>query len=97
MNYISEIFERLDLQQIRGFLLNGDARVQIDEGSYLERLERAEKPILDLLKAKFTDAEYLEVGANCVRQLNLLPCRIIIRLFRSISQPVGRDALIPPP
>ncbi len=52
MSYISEIFERLDLQSLREFLLHGIEPCKIDSRSYLERLETAEKKMRKLIHTK---------------------------------------------
>ncbi|NLZ45378.1 MAG: hypothetical protein GX896_01665 [Clostridiales bacterium] len=39
MNYITGIFERADIQQIREFLLNGVECYQIEKASYGDCLE----------------------------------------------------------
>jgi len=46
MNYITEIFERLNLQQIRAFLLNGVECKKISENSYKQRLKKSEETVI---------------------------------------------------
>ena len=43
MNYIAEIFNRLDLQQIREFLLHGVVCCEVSGQTYQQRLREAEK------------------------------------------------------
>ena len=81
MSYITEIFERLDLQQIREFLLHG---VEISEKSYKQRLEAAGKPAFKMIDEKFSNGDerdkvasdvhhyasvtqdvYMEIGMQC--------------------------------
>ena len=57
MSYITEIFERLDLQQVREFLLNGVECVQVDGNTYRQRLEESGNPVFEMIEAKFPDKE----------------------------------------
>ena len=62
MSYITEIFERLDIQHIREFLLHGVDETEIDTRSYMERLKTPEKTMTSMLHSKFPDGkEYEEV------------------------------------
>lgn len=68
MNYISEIFERMDLQQIREFLLNGQETNKIKKGSYKERLDSAEKAVFSLIETKYPDLDEFDKIANKIYQ-----------------------------
>jgi len=62
MSYITEIFERLDIQHIREFLLHGIDETEIDTRSYMERLKTPEKIMTSMLHSKFSDGkEYEEI------------------------------------
>lgn len=56
MDYISEIFARLNVQQIRSFLLYG-ADDTITEKSYTQRLKEVEKPLLKILNENFNKTQ----------------------------------------
>lgn len=60
MNYISEIFGRLNIQSIREFLLHGCDSTEIDSKSYAERLRMTENTMLKFLHGKFPDNEECE-------------------------------------
>lgn len=60
MTYISEIFERLDIQQIREFLLHGVDEMTISNKTYFERLKSAEKIATGTLHARFPCEEDYE-------------------------------------
>jgi len=63
MSYITEIFERLNIQYIREFLLHGNAEINIDSGSYMERLETPDNVMRNMLHCKFPEEkEYEEVS-----------------------------------
>lgn len=55
MNYISEIFSRLDIQQIREFLLHGVECVEISDKTYKQRLDEAGNAAIALIRQKFSD------------------------------------------
>ena len=57
MSYITEIFERLDLQQIREFLLHGVGCFEISRETYKRRLESAGKPAFKMIDEKFPNEE----------------------------------------
>lgn len=62
MSYITEIFERLDIQYIREFLLHGCGEIDVDYKSYVERLETPDKTMRSMLHCKFLEEkEYEEV------------------------------------
>jgi len=60
MNYITEIFERLDIQHIREFLLHGVEETEVDTRSYMERLKTPEKIMTSFLHSKFPNEEEYE-------------------------------------
>ncbi len=64
MSYISEIFERLDIQHIREFLLHGVECVQISEKTYKQRIDDSRKTAIDMIKAKFPDMDEHVVITN---------------------------------
>lgn len=66
MNYIDEIFDRADLQQIREFLLYGVECKKPSDKSYLQRLLDAETPAIDRIKKKFPDEKDYEEITNAV-------------------------------
>ena len=61
MSYISDIFERADIQHIREFLLYGVECVELDHAPYKERLEKADKAAIEMVKAKFPDMSEYEM------------------------------------
>lgn len=64
MSYITEIFDRLDLQQIREFLLHGVECIQVTDKTYKQRLEAPGKTAFDMLKNQFPDVDEYEKIAN---------------------------------
>lgn len=67
MSYISEIFKRLDLQQICSFLMNG-ADTEVSEKSYIERIREAEQPLFEVIRERFNDTEENESFAEQIMQ-----------------------------
>lgn len=62
MNYISEIFQRANIDSICDFLQYGTECSGHSAKSYMEQLKEAEESVSDLLMQKFPDeAEYDEV------------------------------------
>ena len=57
MSYITEIFERANLQNIREFLLHGAECVEISEKNYKQRIDDAWKPALNTIQKKFPEME----------------------------------------
>ena len=53
MDYTKTIFERLNLQHIREFLLNGAECVNVSDQTYEQRLEGSWKPVLKMLNKRF--------------------------------------------
>ena len=60
MDYITEIFERANLQHIREFLLNGTECVEVSGESYKQRIDSARKPVVDKIHGKFPGEEESE-------------------------------------
>jgi len=60
MSYITEIFERLDIQHIREFLLHGVEETEVDTRSYMERLKTPEKIMTSFLHSKFPNEKEYE-------------------------------------
>jgi len=58
--YVKKIFERLDLQQIRNFLFTGVELREIDERTYIERLEEESQSIEKRLENIFKNKEELD-------------------------------------
>lgn len=62
MSYVTEIFKRLNIQNIREFLLHGCDEINVDSRSYEERLEKPEKVMRNMLHDQFPEEkEYEEV------------------------------------
>ena len=57
MDYIAKIFERLNLQLIREFLLTGGDCLEISGKTYKERITEAENPVFSMIEAKFPESE----------------------------------------
>ncbi len=60
MSYITEIFDRLDLQRIRGFLLHGVECCEVSRQTYKQRLSTAEKTVSERMEENFPDIEQQE-------------------------------------
>ena len=60
MDYIDKIFARLDIQQIREFLLSGGECAEISPKAYQERLDEAWEPVNAMIKSKFPCEEEQE-------------------------------------
>ncbi|MCL2342488.1 MAG: hypothetical protein FWC62_01110 [Firmicutes bacterium] len=60
MSYIDEIFTRLDMQQLREFLLHGVECVEVSPRDYKQRLQEAWEPVTAILKQKFPETEEYE-------------------------------------
>ena len=52
---MTEIFSRMDMQQIRAFLLNGEEVCEIEKATYYERIKNREKAIFKRLKDIYQD------------------------------------------
>lgn len=65
MDYFEQIFTRLNVQQIREFLMYGSECIETDPKGYKLRHDEARKPISDLLHQKFPEREdYDEVAGE---------------------------------
>jgi hypothetical protein len=65
MSYISEIFERANLQQIREFLLYGVECEDVSDKPY-QRLEESLKPLIAMTKEKSLDTNEYEKMTEAV-------------------------------
>ena len=66
MSYITEIFERVNLQQIREFLFNGVECADVINETYKKRLAIAEEDVFKVIDEKFTDKEERDKIVNDV-------------------------------
>lgn len=66
MDYISEIFERANFQDIREFLLHGVGCVETNPKNYKERLKAGYEELKIFVESKYTDNEELEKMMNCI-------------------------------
>ena len=57
MDYITQIFQRADLQHIREFLLHGVNCTKVSDQSYKQRLESSANPVFDMIEEKFSEKE----------------------------------------
>ena len=65
MSYISEIFDRLELQQIREFLINGLECTEISAKTCEERLKEAEKLLFKTIQEKLPPVdEYNQITGD---------------------------------
>ncbi len=65
--YIQEIFARLDLQQIREFMLYGTENDDIQDKTYAERLKEAGRPVFNSIENLFAeDSKKREKAASDV-------------------------------
>ena len=69
MSYISEIFDRLDIQRVREFLLHGVADVEIRNKPYKQRVDEVERSVYAMIQAKFPDTDENEKITNEVDDL----------------------------
>lgn len=60
MNYVDKIFDRVDIQHIREFLLHGVECCNISSESYSERLINAEKMAINFLHSLYNDDDEFE-------------------------------------
>lgn len=62
MSPIAEIFSRMNLQQIREFLLHGVEQPEISADTYEKRLDDAEGKMVECLRSKYPEiAEYEKI------------------------------------
>ena len=48
MENFKKIFERMDIQQVRAFLVNGEETCEIYDTAYDERIENGERTVTDI-------------------------------------------------
>jgi len=60
MSYIDEIFERLDIQHVREYLLHGSECVKVDTRPYKERVESTWKELSTIFHQRFPNKEDYE-------------------------------------
>lgn len=68
MSYITDIYERANLQQIQSFLCVGTAKRQTDRRDYQRRVEQADEELLDSLRTLLPDREAMERVSSLVCQ-----------------------------
>jgi len=61
VNYTFEIFNRLNIQHIREFLLHGVECFDISDKSYEDRIEELEKAVIKRVESEFPDRKESEV------------------------------------
>ncbi len=72
MSYnIPQIFDRINLQQIRNFLLTGGEAVNITDMSYEERLSKQQQYMTNKLKKKYPNFdEYVKIESEINKYLS---------------------------
>ena len=60
MTYIDEIFGRVNMQQIRQFLLHGLQCDEVTPKTYKQRIDAMEQSISDMVKRRYSDEEERE-------------------------------------
>lgn len=60
MSYLTEIFDRADIQQLREFLLHGVECMQPSSKPYEQRIDEARAPAIDMIKNRFPNMEEYE-------------------------------------
>ena len=60
MSYITDIFERTNIQRVREFILHGGESNKVDEKTYKKRIEDPLKTMLKTIRAKFPDKDECE-------------------------------------
>jgi len=60
MNYTSEIFNRINLQHIREFLLHGTECLKVSDKSYEERIAVSHDKVIKRLETEFPDIKECE-------------------------------------
>lgn len=61
MNYITGIFDRLNIQHIREFLLYGVEGMEISDKTYEQRIDEAQKTAIGMIQKKFPDMNEYEI------------------------------------
>jgi len=64
MSYISEIFDRLDIQHIREFLMHGVECAEIDTRTYQQRIDESLQPVNEIIQQRFPDMTEYETIRN---------------------------------
>ena len=64
MSYIDAIFARLNLQQLRNFLMYGTETAEISPQDYKQRIAEAWEPVTAALKPHFPDGDEYEKITN---------------------------------
>lgn len=57
MSYITEMFERADIQQIRDFLLNGTELPKRTHAPYEQRLAKSMNEVMEMIQAHFPNEQ----------------------------------------
>lgn len=60
MNYTSEIFDRVNIQHIREFLLHGVPCCEISDKSYEDRIDELQKAVISSVECGFSDSRERE-------------------------------------
>lgn len=60
MNYTSEIFDRVNIQHIREFLLHGVPCCEVSEKSYEDRIDELQKAAISSVERGFSDSRERE-------------------------------------
>lgn len=68
MDYIKDTFARMDLRQIRQFLLYGVDELECETQPYRDRLKNGSDPIYDRLKSLYPDENDLDNAAADLSQ-----------------------------
>lgn len=66
MSYISEIFERTNLQKIRSYLLSGVECKSTDNKTYKQRLDSIENLTFDKIEATLHNMKEYDELTNCI-------------------------------
>ena len=66
MSYYSDIFDRLDIQHMREFLLQGTEAIKIKQEGYKERIDKYRIAASNLIERKYPDKEECEVIMGCM-------------------------------
>lgn len=68
MNYIRDTFSRMDLQQIRHFMLYGTDGFDQEEQKYSDRLKNGSDPIYKRLEGIYPDGDEMDKTASDISQ-----------------------------
>lgn len=64
INYVSGIFDRVNLQHIREFLLSGTECLEISDKTYEERIEESHEKTMKPMEIRFSDMDEEEALLN---------------------------------